>query len=132
MYNVSWSGSLTENNYQVKVDRVGLRVHLCADSLAAITAFAGDLTTIFKPPGDDLYVIFDSHTTTYRFTFATSPSRPKRQPTVVSKQSTTNYSIMSNTRKYSRPSMTNIVLRLNRGLGIQENARSWAGSRYDQ
>lgn len=56
------------HDYQVKVDRVGLRVHLCADSLAAITAFAGDLTTIFKPPGDDLYVIIDSYTTTYRFT----------------------------------------------------------------
>jgi hypothetical protein len=44
------------SGFQVKIDRVGLRVHLCADSLAAITAFSGDITSVFKTPGEDRYV----------------------------------------------------------------------------
>ncbi|KAJ7905574.1 hypothetical protein B0H14DRAFT_2660774 [Mycena olivaceomarginata] len=34
----------------VLIDRVGLRLHLCADSLAAVTEFAKDLASSFKPP----------------------------------------------------------------------------------
>ncbi|KAF8212161.1 hypothetical protein K438DRAFT_1806068 [Mycena galopus ATCC 62051] len=34
----------------VLIDRVGLRLHLCADSLTAVTEFANDLALSFKPP----------------------------------------------------------------------------------
>ncbi|KAJ7285766.1 hypothetical protein C8J57DRAFT_1168465 [Mycena rebaudengoi] len=38
----------------VLVERIGLRLHLCADSLTAITDFAKDLISAFKPPDDEV------------------------------------------------------------------------------
>ncbi|KAF9464765.1 hypothetical protein BDZ94DRAFT_466688 [Collybia nuda] len=61
----------------VKIDRVGVKIHLCADSLAAITAFAGDFTSILGAPREDI------------------PAKPKRRPAVVSKEPTTAHSIMN-------------------------------------
>ncbi len=32
------------------MDHVGLRLHLCADTLGELIAFVGDLTSAFNPP----------------------------------------------------------------------------------
>ncbi|KAJ6547632.1 hypothetical protein B0H19DRAFT_1221605 [Mycena capillaripes] len=40
----------------VLVDRVGLRLHLCADSLTAVTEFAKDLASAFKPVSDEDFI----------------------------------------------------------------------------
>ncbi|KAF7294875.1 GP-PDE domain-containing protein [Mycena indigotica] len=37
---------------RVLVERVGLALHLCADSLSSVSAFAKDLADAFKPPSD--------------------------------------------------------------------------------
>ncbi|KAJ7097870.1 hypothetical protein B0H15DRAFT_823078 [Mycena belliarum] len=52
----------------VVVDRVGLRLHICADSLTAVTEFAQDLASSFKPPDDEEFI-----------------SKPKPEPALVSK-----------------------------------------------
>jgi hypothetical protein len=38
--------------YQVVVDRAGFRLHLCADTLTALTAFVGHLVSAFQPPAE--------------------------------------------------------------------------------
>ncbi|KAJ7709834.1 hypothetical protein B0H17DRAFT_915352 [Mycena rosella] len=40
----------------VLVDRVGLRLHICADSLTAVGEFAKDLASSFKPPSDEEFI----------------------------------------------------------------------------
>ncbi|KAJ7111548.1 hypothetical protein C8R43DRAFT_1041373 [Mycena crocata] len=40
----------------VLVDRVGLRLHLCADSLTAVAEFAKDLIASFQPPSEEEFV----------------------------------------------------------------------------
>ncbi|RDB21446.1 Autophagy-related protein 2 [Hypsizygus marmoreus] len=62
---------------RVSIDRVGLRLHLCADSLAPVTAFASDFGSIFKPPEEE------------------RAPRPPRGPTMVSKQATTSLGLMA-------------------------------------
>ncbi|KAJ7172409.1 hypothetical protein C8R46DRAFT_992546 [Mycena filopes] len=54
----------------VVVERVGLRLHLCADSLTAVTEFAQDLTSSFKPVNDEELI-----------------PKPKPEPTIVSQPS---------------------------------------------
>ncbi|KAF8892528.1 hypothetical protein BD779DRAFT_1610102 [Infundibulicybe gibba] len=55
---------------QVVIDRIGVRIHLAADTLAAVTSFASDLGSAFKPPVDQ------------------RPRKPKRGPSMVSEQPT--------------------------------------------
>ncbi|KAJ6502482.1 hypothetical protein C8R45DRAFT_818480 [Mycena sanguinolenta] len=40
----------------VLIDRVGLRLHLCADSLTAVTEFANDLVSSFKPVNEHDFI----------------------------------------------------------------------------
>nr|GAT53224.1 predicted protein [Mycena chlorophos] len=40
----------------VLVERLGLRLHLCADSLSSVTAFGQDLAAAFSPPSDEDFV----------------------------------------------------------------------------
>ncbi|KAL4267314.1 Autophagy-related protein 2 [Pleurotus pulmonarius] len=56
-------------NTQITVDRIGIRIHLCADTLTAITAFASDLTSTFNPPGKQ-------------------PPQKRRRPSILSKDRT--------------------------------------------
>lgn len=37
---------------KVVVDRIGVRVHICADTAHALTSFISDITSVFAPPGD--------------------------------------------------------------------------------
>jgi autophagy-related protein 2 len=43
--------------FQAVINRVDLRLHLCADSLAAFSAFMSDLGSAIRPPVDERYVI---------------------------------------------------------------------------
>ncbi|KAF8077884.1 hypothetical protein FPV67DRAFT_1463315 [Lyophyllum atratum] len=54
----------------ISIDRVRSQMHICADSLAAVIAFANDLGTVFKPPGEEMM------------------PKPSKGPTMVSKKST--------------------------------------------
>ncbi|KDQ33527.1 hypothetical protein PLEOSDRAFT_22057 [Pleurotus ostreatus PC15] len=56
-------------NTQVTIERIGIRIHLCADTLTAITTFASDLTSVFSPPGEQ-------------------PPKRRNQPSVLSKERT--------------------------------------------
>jgi autophagy-related protein 2 len=38
----------TFDGSQVVLERMGLRLHLCADTMSAVTAFSGDFASIFK------------------------------------------------------------------------------------
>jgi autophagy-related protein 2 len=40
---------------QVVIDRVNLRLHLCADTMTAVTLFAGHLSAAFNPPDEEQY-----------------------------------------------------------------------------
>ncbi|KAF7363504.1 GP-PDE domain-containing protein [Mycena sanguinolenta] len=61
----------------VLIDRVGLRLHLCADSLTAVTEFANDLVSSFKPVSEHDFIL-----------------HPKPEPAVVS-QSRSHESLMA-------------------------------------
>ncbi|KAF5380922.1 hypothetical protein D9615_004012 [Tricholomella constricta] len=61
----------------ISLDHVRFQVHICADSLSAVTAFANDLATVFKPPGEE------------------KNPKPSRGPTMVSKQSTVKNGLMA-------------------------------------
>ncbi|KAK0459804.1 uncharacterized protein EV420DRAFT_1629183 [Desarmillaria tabescens] len=62
---------------KVIVDHVGLRLHLCADTLEELIAFIGDLTSAFKPPTEQQEV------------------KPKRRPTMISEQPSSRQNLMS-------------------------------------
>ncbi|KAJ7430701.1 hypothetical protein B0H11DRAFT_2134571 [Mycena galericulata] len=47
------SNALPSPETSVLVERVGLRLHLCADSLSAVTEFSQDMASSFKPPSDE-------------------------------------------------------------------------------
>ncbi|KAJ6630872.1 hypothetical protein B0H10DRAFT_2160244 [Mycena sp. CBHHK59/15] len=49
------SSALSSPDMLVLVERIGLRLHLCADSLSAVIGFAKDLTAAFKPPSDEAH-----------------------------------------------------------------------------
>lgn len=42
----------------MQIKRIGLRVHSCADTLAAVTAFASDLASSFERVTEELYATF--------------------------------------------------------------------------
>ncbi|GLB34893.1 putative autophagy-related protein 2 CAD motif containing protein [Lyophyllum shimeji] len=52
----------------ISIDRVRLQTHICADSLAAVTAFGEDLGTVFYPPAEE------------------RKPKTKKRPTMVSEQ----------------------------------------------
>ncbi|KAF7338239.1 GP-PDE domain-containing protein [Mycena venus] len=62
----------------VLIDRVGLRLHLCADSLTAVTEFAKDLASSFKPIREEDFI-----------------PKPKPEPAVVSPLSTSHEGLMA-------------------------------------
>ena len=43
----------------VYVNQGELRLHLCADTATALTAFIADLTAAFAPPEDEKYIVLD-------------------------------------------------------------------------
>ncbi|KIY72189.1 hypothetical protein CYLTODRAFT_418166 [Cylindrobasidium torrendii FP15055 ss-10] len=53
---------------KVTIERIGLRLHLCADTGSALAAFIGDMTAAFQPPPE------------------VRPPKPKRTPAVVTEQ----------------------------------------------
>lgn len=40
---------------QVTIQRLGLRLHMCADTMTAVGVFIGDLVEVFKPPSEHQY-----------------------------------------------------------------------------
>lgn len=44
------SGTFANDHRQVLINRIVLRLHLCADTLTAVTTFCGDLSTLFESP----------------------------------------------------------------------------------
>lgn len=60
------------------IDSVFLRVHLCADSLGAVTAFVDDLSSVFKSEKGDPYVLDSSHCA--RHLMFVEPSNRKENP----------------------------------------------------
>lgn len=94
---------------QVLIDRVGLRLHLCADSLAAVTEFAKDLASSFKPPlsEEDLYARF-YHTSFLCTDGSTSIPQPKPEPAVVS--SATSHVGLMGTRTAQRRERKQVTL----------------------
>ncbi|KAL0946599.1 hypothetical protein HGRIS_012798 [Hohenbuehelia grisea] len=67
--NFSSSALLKPPDVQVVVNGVRLRLHLCADTLTAVIAFASDLGSVFQPPPES------------------RPHKPPRRPTLISEQS---------------------------------------------
>ncbi|KAJ7235449.1 hypothetical protein B0H12DRAFT_1141515 [Mycena haematopus] len=61
------SRALSSPETSVLIDRVGLRLHLCADSLIAVTEFVTDLLSSFKPASEHEFI-----------------PKPKPEPAVVS------------------------------------------------
>jgi autophagy-related protein 2 len=68
---------------RVVINRVGLRMHLCADTLHAFTAFAGEVNSVFKPPVDN------------------SVPKPKERPTTISEQARTKRGILSSVDEHA-------------------------------
>ncbi|KAK0210826.1 hypothetical protein DFS33DRAFT_1458619 [Desarmillaria ectypa] len=62
---------------KVTVDHVGLRLHLCADTLGELIVFVGDLASAFKPPAEQQEI------------------KPKRRPTMISEQPSSRQNLMS-------------------------------------
>lgn len=62
---------------KVTVDHVGLRLHLCADTLGELIAFVSDLTSAFNPPAERQEI------------------KPKRRPTMISEQPSSRQNLMS-------------------------------------
>ncbi|SJL00469.1 uncharacterized protein ARMOST_03782 [Armillaria ostoyae] len=62
---------------KVTVDHVGLRLHLCADTLGELIAFVGDLTSAFNPPTERQEI------------------KPKRRPAMISEQPSSRQNLMS-------------------------------------
>lgn len=62
---------------KVTVDHVGLRLHLCADTLGELIAFVGDLVSTFKAPTEQQEI------------------KLKRRPTMISEQPSSRQNLMS-------------------------------------
>jgi hypothetical protein len=114
----------------VTVDGVVLRVHLCADSLGAVTAFVQDLCSVFKSEKEDLYVPHSS----YRIGHLAFSGRSRHRENLLCSQRGLRLveALWVKPLIASHELSFSLFLSVCRRTCLQENARSGSSARHDQ